>query len=67
MPKQISPHRFWGREVQPAVQETVYEKQIALDVAVNQQSLILARSSKFQATARPEVKPKTREGHQRRT
>jgi len=35
----------------------VYEKQIALDVAVNQQSLILGSLFEVQATARPGVKP----------
>jgi zinc protease len=35
----------------------VYEKQIALDVAVNQQSLILGSVFEVQATARPGVKP----------
>ncbi len=35
----------------------VYEKQIALDVAVNQQSLILGSLLEVQATARPGVKP----------
>jgi zinc protease len=35
----------------------VYEKQIALDVAVNQQSLILGSVFEIQATARPGVKP----------
>jgi len=37
----------------------VYEKQIALDVAVNQQSLILGSLLEVQATARPGVKRKT--------
>src|SRR5256886_843861 len=35
----------------------VYEKQIALDVAVTQQSLILGSIFEVQATARPGVKP----------
>src|SRR5437870_732500 len=35
----------------------VYEKQIALDVAANQQSLMLGSEFQVQATARPEVKP----------
>jgi zinc protease len=35
----------------------VYEKQIALDVAVNQQSLILGSVFEIQATAKPGVKP----------
>ena len=35
----------------------VYEKQIALDVAANQQSLILGSEFQVQATARPGVKP----------
>ena len=35
----------------------VYEKQIALDVAVNQQSLILGSIFEIQVTARPGVKP----------
>jgi zinc protease len=35
----------------------VYEKQIALDVSVNQQSLILGSIFEIQATARPGVKP----------
>src|SRR5882672_7141761 len=35
----------------------VYEKQIALDVAVTQQSLILGSVFELQATARPGVKP----------
>ena len=35
----------------------VYEKQIALDVSVNQQSLILGSVFEVQATARPGVKP----------
>ncbi len=35
----------------------VYEKQIALDVAVTQQSLILGSIFEIQATARPGVKP----------
>jgi zinc protease len=35
----------------------VYEKQIALDVSVNQQSLILGSVFEIQATARPGVKP----------
>jgi zinc protease len=35
----------------------VYEKQIALDVAVNQQSLMLGSEFQVQATARPGVKP----------
>ncbi len=35
----------------------VYEKQIALDVAANQQSLILGSVFEIQATARPGVKP----------
>jgi len=35
----------------------VYEKQIALDVAANQQSLILGSVFEVQATARPGVKP----------
>lgn len=35
----------------------VYEKQIALDVGVNQQSLILGSIFEVQATARPGVKP----------
>src|SRR5207253_8708430 len=35
----------------------VYEKQIALDVAANQQSLMLGSEFQVQATARPGVKP----------
>jgi len=35
----------------------VYEKQIALDVAANQQSLMLGSEFELQATARPGVKP----------
>src|SRR6266699_3708634 len=35
----------------------VYEKQIALDVAANQQSLVLGSEFQVQATARPGVKP----------
>jgi zinc protease len=35
----------------------VYEKQIAVDVAVNQQSLMLGSEFQVQATARPGVKP----------
>ena len=35
----------------------VYEKQIALDVAVNQQSLMLGSVFEVQATARPDVTP----------
>ncbi|HEX8879259.1 MAG TPA: insulinase family protein, partial [Candidatus Acidoferrum sp.] len=35
----------------------VYEKQIALDVAVNQQSLMLGSEFQVQATGRPGVKP----------
>ncbi len=38
-------------------QKLVYEKQIALDVSVNQQSLILGSLFEVQATARPGVKP----------
>lgn len=37
--------------------ELVYEKQIALDVAANQQSLMLGSEFLVQATARPGVKP----------
>lgn len=39
----------------------VYEKQIALDVAVSQQSLILGSVFEVQATARPGVKPEVLE------
>src|SRR5437667_9724419 len=50
-------HHSWRRKIQPVVQKLVYEKQIAQDVAVNQQSLILGSVFEVQVTAKAGVKP----------
>src|SRR5437667_11045239 len=50
-------HHSWRRKIQPVVKKLVYEKQIAQDVAVNQQSLILGSVFEVQATAKSGVKP----------
>jgi len=54
MRKRIWERQFWEAESQSPLQQLVYEKQIALDVAVTQQSLILGSIFKCKPQLGPE-------------